>query len=252
MSLLSMRHASPAPLKGQTAWAGFTVSGNLKGYIRGASVLGKIKMRKLLMALMLLTSPAAAQDKAGAFDYYVLSLSWSPNWCNIEGRAKGSPQCDPDADFGWVLHGLWPQYETGWPANCNSAFRPPSRAQTGAMADIMGTSGLAWYQWNKHGTCAGLDPADYYALARRAFDAVTKPQVLRDLTRDVTLPATLIQEAFLRDNPALSADQITITCKSGAIQEARICLTRDLTPRRCGADVIRDCTLPDAAFAHIP
>ena len=208
-------------------------------------------MRTLFLALALLAPPASAQDVAGDFDYYVLSLSWSPNWCDLEGRARNSPQCDPGAGFGWVLHGLWPQHETGYPANCRSRFAPPSRAQTAAMADVMGTSGLAWHQWNKHGVCAGIDPAAYYALSRQAYDSIVKPPVLQALRRDVTLPATLIEEAFLRDNPGLAADQITVTCKAGAIQEARICLTRDLEPRRCGADVIRDCTLPDAAFSAI-
>jgi len=209
-------------------------------------------MRLFALLFSLIASSAAAQDRAGVFDYYVLSLSWSPNWCLQEGAARGSPQCDENADFGWVLHGLWPQYEQGWPANCPSSFRPPSRSRTGQMADIMGTSGLAWHQWNKHGVCSGLDPDDYYALSRLAFDSITRPEVFRKLTDPVTLPASLIEEAFLRDNPDLEPDGVTITCKQGAIQEVRICLTRDLEPRRCGRDVIRDCTLPSADFAPIP
>lgn len=208
-------------------------------------------MKRLIAALLLAASPVWAEDEAGVFDYYVLSLSWSPNWCALEGDDRGSPQCDADRDFGWVLHGLWPQYEQGWPQDCYSTHRPPTRGQTNDMADIMGTSGLAWYQWNKHGACSGLSPADYYALARHAFDQITRPQILRDLDRSVTLPARLIEEAFLRDNPQLEADGITVTCRQGFIQEARICLTRDLEPRRCGADVIRDCTLESAAFEPI-
>jgi ribonuclease T2 len=41
---------------------------------------------------------------------------------------------------------------------------------------------------------------------------------------------------------------VTVTCKDRAVQEVRVCLTRDLVPRRCGADVIRDCTLKDASM----
>ncbi len=205
-------------------------------------------MRTLFALLCLLSPPAAAQDRAGAFDYYVLSLSWSANWCALEGDERGSPQCDAAADFGWILHGLWPQYERGYPANCATSERPPSRSDTGAMADIMGTSGLAWHQWRKHGVCSGLSADDYFALSREAYGRVTRPDVFRQLTRDVTLPAALIEEAFMRDNPGMQADHITITCKSGHIQEARICLTRDLELRRCGDDVIRDCTMTDAVF----
>jgi ribonuclease T2 len=205
-------------------------------------------MLRLITLLCALALPAKAQDVSGAFDYYVLSLSWSPNWCALEGDSRNSPQCDADADFGWVLHGLWPQFETGWPADCRHTFSNPSRAETTAMADIMGTSGLAWYQWNKHGSCSGLSPHDYFALARLAFERITRPEVFRRLEDPITLPASLIEEAFIRDNPFLSPDKITITCRASRIQEARICLTRDLEPRRCGSDVIRDCSLDDAIF----
>jgi ribonuclease T2 len=202
------------------------------------------------LALMMTALPAFA-DEAGEFDYYVLSLSWSPNWCLLEGDDRGSPQCDAEADFAWVLHGLWPQYEAGWPADCYSTYQPPSRAMTGAMADIMGTSGLAWHQWNKHGSCSGLSPADYYALAREAFGRITRPGVFAELDQAVALPAGLVEEAFLLENPDLAADGVTITCDSGMIQEVRICLTRDLDPRPCGADVRRDCSLDDALMEPV-
>ncbi|WP_420860179.1 ribonuclease T2 family protein [Marivivens marinus] len=201
-----------------------------------------------LLLLCLQISAARADGTAEDFDYYVLSLSWSPNWCDLEGDARNSPQCDADSGFGWVLHGLWPQYERGWPDYCRTGFSAPSRGQTGAMADIMGTSGLAWHQWRKHGVCSGLSPEDYFALSREAYGRIVRPEVFRRLQNPVTLPASVVEQAFLRDNPDLSADQITITCRSGQIQEARICLTRSLEPRRCGADVIRDCTLDDALF----
>ncbi|MEL6959945.1 MAG: ribonuclease T2 [Pseudomonadota bacterium] len=208
-------------------------------------------MLRLILVLMTLAMPAKAQDVAGEFDYYVLALSWSPTWCALEGDDRGSPQCDPEADFGWVLHGLWPQYEQGWPSNCRHIFRNPSRGDTAAQAGLYGSSGSAWHQWNKHGSCSGLAPDDFYALSRLAYDSITRPEVFRRLENPVTLPASLIEEAFLRDNPQLSADQITITCRSSRIQEARICLTRNLEPRRCGSDVIRDCSLEDALFDPI-
>lgn len=205
-------------------------------------------MWRMILGLIAWTGMASAQDTAGEFDYYVLSLSWSANWCAYEGDDRNSPQCDESEDFGWVLHGLWPQYERGYPADCRTSHRPPSRGQTGDMADIMGTSGLAWHQWNKHGVCTGLDSEDYYALSRLAYAKVTRPEVLRKLTDPVTLPASLIEEAFIQSNPTLEPDQITITCRQGYIQEARICLTRDLEYRDCGTDVIRDCTMQSAQF----
>ncbi|WP_106745049.1 ribonuclease T2 family protein [Yoonia maritima] len=206
-------------------------------------------MRRLIALLLLITSSAQAQDAAGDFDYYVLSLSWSANWCELEGDARNSPQCDESENFDWVLHGLWPQYDHGYPSFCNTPHRAPSRSQTGDMADIMGTSGLAWHQWRKHGVCTGLSAQDYYALSREAYARVVRPPVFRTIDRDITVPASVIEEAFLKDNPDLSADQITITCKSNYIQEARICMTRDLEFRTCGPDVIRDCRMTNAQFS---
>lgn len=211
-------------------------------------------MRVLVLALIGVISAGLARaegEKAGAFDYYVLSLSWSPTWCALEGDARNSPQCDADADFGWVMHGLWPQYHRGWPSFCPTIERAPSRAMTRDMADIMGTSGLAWYQWNKHGVCSGLSAQDYYALSREAYGSITRPDVFRKLDRAVKLPASVVEEAFLKANPQLEPDMITITCKSGRIQEARICLSKSIEPVPCGRDVVKDCTAKDALFEPI-
>ena len=205
-------------------------------------------MRILWAFLFGATTALAEGEATGEFDYFVLSLSWSPTWCALEGDARNSPQCDPSRDFGWVLHGLWPQYETGWPSYCPTNARNPSRSDTAAEADLFGTAGNAWHQWNKHGRCTGLTARDYYRLAGEAYDRIERPPVFRKLTDPVRLPAAVVEDAFLESNPDLAADQITISCKSGRIQEARICLTRDLEPRRCGRDVIRDCTMRDALF----
>ncbi len=205
-------------------------------------------MRRLFALLIAMSNPAHAEGVAGEFDYYVMALSWSANWCALEGDARGAEQCDDAADFDWILHGLWPQYETGYPSYCRTGHSAPSRRQTAEMTDIMGSSGLAWHQWRKHGVCTGLSAQDYYALSRVAFAAVTRPPVFRTIDRDITVPAHVIEEAFLADNPDMASDQITITCKDGYIQEARICLTRDLELRTCGADVIRDCAMTDAYF----
>lgn len=210
-------------------------------------------MRHLIVCLYLCFPVLAAADgeRAGDFDYYVMALSWSPNWCALEGDAREADQCDPRHDHGWIMHGLWPQFETGWPSYCNSSARNPSRSETRAMADIMASGGLAWHQWKKHGRCSGLSSRDYFALTRDAYAAITRPPVFRKLDKSITLPARVVEEAFLEANPALQADQITITCKSGHIQEARICLTKELEFRRCGTDVIRDCALDKATFFPI-
>ena len=212
-------------------------------------------MRQILFILLAiaLTAPAAQAEgeRAGDFDYYVLSLSWSPTWCAIEGDRRNAQQCEERYDYGWILHGLWPQNERGFPSYCNTSARSPSRGETNAMADVMASGGLAWHQWKKHGRCSGLTSRDYFAAARDAYNAVVRPPVLRKLDHTVKLPASVVEEAFLKSNPDMTADMITITCKQGRIQEARICLTKDLEPRVCGADVVRDCQMADALFDPI-
>ncbi|WBU57165.1 ribonuclease T2 [Paracoccus sediminicola] len=186
-------------------------------------------------------SGAAQSHRAGEFDYYVMALSWSPSWCRADGDKRGATQCETGGKVDFVLHGLWPQYEEGWPQNCRTAERDPSRAQSQAMADIMGSGGLAWYQWQKHGRCSGLSAADYYQTSREAFGSVALPEYFVDLDKDISIPPALIEQAFMEYNPAMSADGITVTCRSEALQEVRICLTRDLQPRDCAPDVREDC-----------
>ncbi|GAA0313053.1 ribonuclease T2 family protein [Rhodovulum strictum] len=208
-------------------------------------------MRWLVLLLLTATITRAAGETSGSFDYYVLALSWSPTWCALEGDARGSPQCAEGTGHGWTLHGLWPQYERGWPSYCPTTAQSPSRAETRAMTDIMGSAGLAWHQWNKHGRCSGLSATEYFALSRRAYAAVTRPEAFRKFTDNVRLPAAVVEETFLQANPTWRPDMLTITCKAGRIQEARLCLTRDLKPRLCGDDVVEDCDLRDALMDPI-
>ncbi len=209
-------------------------------------------MRTLLCCLLyaLLTLQAASQERA--FDYYVLSLSWSPNWCATQGNARGAAQCGPERDLGWSLHGLWPQYIDGYPSYCASDHRPPSRRDTARMAPIMGSEGLAWHQWKKHGSCTNLGGKEYFAASRAAYRAIPRPAAFRKLKGAITLPASVVEDAFLAANPLLRPSGVVVTCKAGHIQEVRICLTRDLEPRRCGHDVNRACTLNNALLEPIP
>ncbi|SEK77946.1 ribonuclease T2 family protein [Pacificibacter marinus] len=202
-----------------------------------------------LAGMMAATSVFADGEPAGDFDYYVLAMSWSPTWCALEGDDRNSPQCD--RNLGWVLHGLWPQYENGWPSYCHTSERDPSKQQTAAMEDIMGTDGAAWYQWKKHGRCAGLPAQEYLDTARKAYDNVTRPAAFRNLGKDVLVPASVVEQAFMGTNVGLDRDEITVTCKDNRIQEVRICLSKDLEPRTCGQDTIRDCTLDKARLDKI-
>jgi ribonuclease T2 len=194
-----------------------------------------------MLAACIAVAAARAEDRAGDFTHYVLALSWNASWCQLEGEAEGAEQCDPRHDLGFTLHGLWPQYEDGWPEYCRTRHADPSRAATAAMADIMGTGGLAWYQWKKHGRCAGLPAGEYFALAREAFGTIRQPEVLRRLDRTVRVDPDVVEEAFLDANPGLASDQLAVTCRAGLLQEVRICLSPALEPRACTPEVERGC-----------
>lgn len=209
-------------------------------------------IKSFYCAAMLALAPApllAENEQAGDFDYYVLALSWTPSWCEETGDERGAAQCDIGQDYGFAVHGLWPQFEDGWPSNCRTTERDPSRSETNAMVDIMGSAGSAWYQWKKHGRCAGLSSEDYYATVRAAYASVVRPEVFRRLTESIELPAAVVEEAFLESNPDLEADGVTITCKQDRIQEVRICLNKDLSPRLCAGDTRWDCLMN---FAEMP
>lgn len=193
-------------------------------------------MRSMIKALsaaavLLAATSAGAGDRAGAFDYWLLALTWTPSWCAAEA-AWDEPQCQ--RGLGFTLHGLWPQHEDGWPEHCESDARDPSRRETAAMADVMGSGGLAWHEWKKHGRCSGLPAERYFATARRLYEALRLPAPDRRAT------ATEIEAAVLDANPALTPDAMIVTCGGGRVAEVRVCLTRDFAPRACGADVLRD------------
>ena len=194
------------------------------------------------LAALLIPLPLAARDIAGQFDYYVLALSWQPSWCSSTGDDRDATECDAGTGRDFSVHGLWPQYERGWPDYCETRERDPSRRESQAMADVMGSGGLAWHQWQKHGRCSGLSAADYFQATRDALDAITIPAVFDDLARDIAVPPPVIEEAFIEVNPDLTRDAITVACRDDALTEVRICLTRDLQPRDCAPDARRDCS----------
>ena len=204
-------------------------------------------LRIVAFAALWATTSLAEGERAGDFDYYVLALSWEPTFCETEGYAKGYDSCD--VLDGWVLHGLWPQYNRGWPSYCSTAKRAPSRRKTASEAEIYGSSGSAWHQWRKHGVCSGLSADGYYATARDALNSVVRPALFAKLTQPVKLPAKVIEEAFLKENPGLEPDGLTVTCRDQRIQEVRICLSKSLDPVPCGRDVVRDCALDNALLS---
>jgi ribonuclease T2 len=175
------------------------------------------------------------QGEPGKFDYYVLSLSWSPSFCETAtGRAR-EEQCGPRR-YSFVVHGLWPQYERGFPENCEvPAPRLDHRIMSG-MLDLMPAPGLIYHEWDAHGTCSGLSQSEYFETIRKARTRVSVPPAYENLERPLTVTPAQVIDAFVKANKGLAASGIAIDCDRTRLREVRICMTRDLTFRDCGRD----------------
>ncbi|WP_305987282.1 ribonuclease T [Roseibium sp. MMSF_3544] len=183
----------------------------------------------LLSALSAVPSSA---DQPGEFDFYVLALSWSPTYCKQEGADANRHQCDIRKPFRFVVHGLWPQYERGYPQSCDGPRRIEKRIAID-MEDIMPSHGLVFHQWRKHGTCSGLEPDEYFDLTREAFERVAIPGAFAKLDKRSKAAPETVEKAFRLANPGLENDAMAVTCSRGELEEVRICLTKDLEFRSC-------------------
>lgn len=176
----------------------------------------------------------------GDFDFYVLALSWSPGFCELDGdRTRNREQCAGGSGLRFVVHGLWPQYERGFPSDCGPSGRSPSRMAMTEAEGVYPTEGLARYEWRKHGTCSGSSPADYFRDARRARDKVVVPPALAKADSDQSWTVLDLERAFVAANPGLRTDMMSVSCKRGVLQEVRICLSKDLRDFRTCQEVDR-------------
>ena len=174
---------------------------------------------------------------AGNFDFYVLTLSWSSGFCATGGDDKGKSQCDIGAGLGFVVHGLWPQFEHGFPSSCGGGA--PSRIALDEARGLFPDEGLARYEWSKHGTCSGKNPQAYFADVRRAFEAVTIPDDYKHPASEQSAAPNDIARAFVAANRGLRPGAIAVACKSQTLQEVRICFSKDLRGFRDCPEVAR-------------
>jgi ribonuclease T2 len=168
------------------------------------------------------------------FDFYLLALSWSPSYCADPGaQARDAVQCAGPRPFAFVVHGLWPQYERGFPRACRTSQSRPNEQAVRAMLDIMPSPRLVQHQWENHGTCSGLSAADYLKVTRLAREAVAIPQRFVAVSDWQTLSAGEVEAAFVQANPAMSRAGIAVSQRRNLLSEVRICLTLELEPRAC-------------------
>jgi len=193
-------------------------------------------------------SPGQAQDERqnepGQFDFYVLSLSWSPSFCaaaaeRYNDRPSGM-QCGARL-YSFVVHGLWPQYEKGFPEFCQQPSPRLYRGIVSSMLDLMPAPHLIYNEWDKHGTCSGLSPSDYFATVRKARAAVKIPPEYVDLQQPLSVAPGAVQDAFIKANSGLEPAGIAVDCDKKRLTEIRVCLSKDLKFRDCPEVTKRAC-----------
>ena len=193
----------------------------------------------LLAALL---SRAEARDsRPGQFDYFVLSLSWSPTFCDGPNGDRNPQQCSPGRRFAFVVHGLWPQYDKGFPEYCRVPAPRLDRAIVGSMLDLMPAPRLVFHEWDKHGTCSGLGTRAYFETIRKARAAVKIPEELLRLSKPKMISPEELEAEFIKVNPGLGASSISVTCDSRRLNEVRICMSKDLQFRPCDENDRRAC-----------
>ena len=177
-------------------------------------------------------SPAHASTSPGSFDFYLLNLSWAPEYCHAHPQAT---ECTNHSTF--VLHGLWPQNNNGsYPSHCSGA---PGPANPAKYNSVYPDAGLLQHEWQTHGTCTGLAPEAYLATAQRAVREVTIPPALAHLTASTALPPDQILQLFTQSNPGLPAASLALSCGNNYLTAVEVCLDKSLHPEACQG--IRSC-----------
>ena len=200
---------------------------------------------------------ASAQDRRqntpGEFDFYVLALSWSPSFCeaSAERGKSGRSQVQCERPYSFVVHGLWPQYERGFPEYCQRPSPRLDRNIMTSMLDLMPAPGLIFNEWDKHGTCSGLAARAYFESVRKARAAVKIPEEFLQLSEQKTIAPADLEAAFIKVNPGLSSSAISVTCSSRRLSEVRICLSKDMQFRSCEELDRRACRRDDVVMPPV-
>ena len=200
-----------------------------------------------ILAITVRGAPAQdrRQNEPGKFDFYVLTLSWSPSFCEAgvergNNSAAQREQCG-DRPFSFVVHGLWPQYERGFPEFCQNPSPRLNRNIVSSMLDLMPSPRLIFHEWDRHGTCSGLPANAFFETVRRARAAVKIPDAYLDVQNPLTVSPDEVEDAFVKANPGMTRAGISVACDSRRLNEVRICMSRDLKFQDCAEVDRRAC-----------
>src|SRR5262245_9964162 len=200
----------------------------------------KIVVRSALAATVAVALASLAiakerrQNTPGQFDFYVLVLSWSPSFCESAGE-RGTPPRDQCGvrPFSFVVHGLWPQYERGFPQHCIVPAPRLDRNIVNAMLDLMPSPRLIYHEWDRHGVCSGLNARAFFETVRKARAAVKIPAAYSEPQEILTVTPDEVEEAFVAANGGMSRAGVAVTCDNRRLQEVRVCFNKELGFRTC-------------------
>jgi len=210
----------------------------------------RVALSAAVLFVLALTIPGvlaqdARQNEPGKFDFYVLTLSWSPSFCeaSAERSRTGTSQREQcgDRPFSFVVHGLWPQYDKGFPEYCQQPAPRLDRGIVSSMVDLMPNPRLIFREWDRHGTCSGLTASAYFDQVRRARAVVKIPDNFLELSEPLTVTPDEVEDAFVKANPGLTRGAVAVSCDSRRLNEVRICLTKELKFQDCAEIDRRAC-----------
>jgi ribonuclease T2 len=200
-----------------------------------------MRRRRVAIALLAISLCAYASHRqrrprsgqAGVFDFYLLVLSWSPEFCHSQPNAA---ECG--AHTGFLVHGLWPQNSDGsYPFNCRTNQPPPT--DTSAVADIMPPE-IIQHEWQQHGTCSGLAGNDYLALIRKTFASIHVPNQFRAPASSFTISPGKLKQAFEASNSGLADSNIAIQLRGHYLNAVEFCLSRGPNPSPVTCSNVKD------------
>ena len=210
---------------------------------------GEREMKQVMVWLvgsLLWISAAQGKGYAGEFDYYAMALSWSPEHCAIKPGDR--EQCA--RKLGFVLHGLWPQYQRGYPASCTRERLDADMEQQ--FAGLYPSRFLYRHEWEKHGTCSGLSQEAFHQLASELRQKVKIPADYQSPEEPLRKTSFQLKADLASANEWLAPDNITVACADGGrfLREIYICVNKEGTDAvTCSAEMQkrerRSCGQPD-------
>lgn len=189
----------------------------------------------LLLSALLALAGAGASAEGPPFDYWILSLSWSPEYCSIN---ISDVECREP--YGFVVHGLWPQRERGRPSRCGDRTRVPKELVL-RMLPLMPSERLIQHEWREHGSCSGLEQPEYFDVVERVRRKLAIPAAYQAPSERLVSNVGELKRSFLAVNPDLEEEDLALKCRSHWLSEVRVCFDPALNPRTCGRDIVENC-----------